>query len=127
MRKRMHLFTLVLGLFAAGCQPHYDGLRIRYLNGTGHFSDARLEIVEGQALAVQVRALSDNPYEDYETFDLIEMHSFNESIVLVAPADDVDRFVFVGVNVGESAVEVRINDEEVDTITAVVMRQEVAP
>ena len=116
-------FLLALGIFAAGCQPHYDGLRIRKLNGTGRFSAEGLEIVEGQALAVEVTALSDNPYEDYEEFDIIEMRSFNEHIVLVAPADDIDRFVFVGAAVGESAVEVVINGENVDTITAIVSPQ----
>jgi hypothetical protein len=125
MRTHHRLFALALGLFAAGCQPHYDGLRIRYLNGTGEFSSEGLRIVEGQALAVQVTPLSDNPHEDYEEFDLVEMRSFNESIVLVAPADDIDRFVFVGGAVGQSGVEVRINGEEVDTITAIVDPQEV--
>jgi hypothetical protein len=123
---RTFIAMLLFGSLAAGCQPHYDGLRIRWLNGTGEFSAEGLEIVEGQALAVQVTALSDNPYEDYEEFDLIEMHSFNEQIVLVAPADDVDRFVFVGADVGTSAVEVRINGKDVDTITAIVSPQ-VAP
>ena len=121
----MKRFAIVLGLLAAGCQPRYDGLQIRYINGTGEFSADGLEIVEGQALAVHVEALSDNPYEDYEDYDLIEMHSFNEQVVLVAPADDVDRFVFVGARVGESAVEVTINDKYVDTITAIVVPQEV--
>jgi hypothetical protein len=124
MRMSIRILTVALGLFAAGCQPHYDGLRIRWLNGSGEFSEDGLEIVEGQALAVQVTALSDNPYEDYEDFDLIEMHSFNEHVVLVAPADDVDRFVFIGASVGNSAVEVRINGEDVDTINAIVSPQE---
>ncbi len=122
----MRRFLIVLGLLAAGCQPHYDGLQIRYLNGTGEFDADGLVIVEGQALAVQVEAISDNPYEDYEDYDLIELNSFNEQVVLVAPADDVDRFVFVGAHVGESAVEVIINDKNVDTITAIVEEQ-VAP
>jgi hypothetical protein len=120
MRTSRALVAIALGVLASGCQPHYDGLRIRYLNGTGNFSQGGLEIEEGQALAVQVEALSDNPYEDYEAFDIIEMRSFNEHIVLVAPADDIDRFVFVGAAVGTSAVEVIINGDEVDTITAIV-------
>jgi len=118
---------LLAGLAAAGCQPHYDGLRIRYLNGFGEFDASGLDIVEGQALAIEVEPISDNPYEDYEDFDIVELDSFNEQIVLVAPADTVNRFVVVGAQVGTSAVDVSINGDDVDTITVNVGPQEVGP
>ena len=127
MRRTLHAALLLAGLAAAGCQPHYDGLRIRYLNGFGEFDASGLDIVEGQALAIEVEPISDNPYEDYEDFDIVELDSFNEQIVLVAPADTVNRFVVVGAQVGTSAVDVSINGDDVDTITVNVAPQEVGP
>lgn len=121
-----HILTIALSVLAigvAGCQPHYDGLEIRYINGTGEFSANGIEIEEGQALAVEVTPLSDSRFEDYEKFDLMEFGSFNPNIVVVSPSTDVDRFVFIGVSVGKTAVEVSINGEDVDTIEATVKAQ----
>lgn len=118
-----NLIPVLALLGVAACQPHYDGLEIRYLNGTGEFSGAGIEIVEGQALAIEVTPLSDNPHEDYEDFDLVEMASFNPTILVVSPSTDVDRFVFIGVSVGKTAVDVKINGKDVDTIDATVEAQ----
>jgi hypothetical protein len=111
------------GLVAAACQPHYDGLEIRYINGVGEFSADGIRIDEGQALAIEVTPLSDNRYEDYEKFDLVELESFNPAVLVVAPSTDVDRFVFIGVSTGRTAVDVTINGGDVDTIEAVVEAQ----
>ncbi|MBL8945933.1 MAG: hypothetical protein JNK45_22405 [Myxococcales bacterium] len=112
-----------LGLALAACQPHYDGLEIRYINGVGEFSADGITIKEGQALAVEVTPLSDNRYEDYEKFDLVELESFNPGILVVSPSTDVDRFVFIGVSTGKTAVDVTINGGDVDTIEATVEAQ----
>lgn len=106
-----------------GCQPSYGGLEIRYLNGTGQFSDDGLVITEGQALAVVVTPVSKARYEDYEKFDLVTLRASDPTVLVVSPSTDVDRFVFLGVGVGRTAIDVTINGEDVDTLAAEVRAQ----
>lgn len=110
-------------LSASACQPHYDGLEIRYLTSSGDLSDDGLVIAEGDAVAIQVKPLSDSPYEDYEKFDLVELEPFHESVIEIAESIDVDVFVAIGRMAGTSAVRVRINGDEVDIIDATVETQ----
>ncbi len=116
---------LVLGLVAAvtGCQPHYSGLVLHYINGAANFDDSGLEIAEGTAVAVKVKPTSDSAFEDYEVYDLVSMTSFNEGVMFVARAGDVDTFAFVGVRTGKTAIDVFINDRRVDTFDARVLPQ----
>jgi hypothetical protein len=66
-------------LLLAACQPHYDGLEVRYLSSSGQLSEnGRIEIEEGDAVIIEVTPKSDNPYEDYEAFDLVTLESFNQ-------------------------------------------------
>jgi hypothetical protein len=123
MSMRIHLAVLTTLLSAAACQPHYDGLEIRYITSNGDFSDEGLVIAEGDAVAIQVKPLSDNPYEDYEKFDLVELEPFHESVIEIFESTDVDMFVAIGRQPGTSAVRVRINDKEVDVIDATVEAQ----
>jgi len=124
MRRTIPLLTIILvGLVASACKPHYDGLEIRYLDGIGVFDTAGLEVVEGQARALEVEPISDNPHEDYENFDLVELVSLSPTVLTVAPSTDVDRFVLIGVAAGTTAVEVRINDDKVDILDARVVAQ----
>jgi hypothetical protein len=106
-----------------GCQPRYDGLQIRFLLGEGQHAHDRIEIVEAQAVLVEVRPLSDNPYEDYEAFDLVDLESFNEDIMFVAPAAEYDQFVLAGAALGETVIRVRVNGEQEDTIDAAVVER----
>lgn len=124
---RALLCTIGLALatiVGAGCKPHYDGLEIRTLNGSDAFQDGVLEVEEGKAIVIEVEPISDNPHEDYENFDLVELVSFSPSVMLVAPSTDVDKFVLIGVSVGETSVEVSINDDDVDTLDARVIAQD---
>jgi hypothetical protein len=123
MSMRMRFTVLSVLLSAAACQPHYDGLEIRYITSNGDFSDDGLVIAEGDAVAFQVKPLSDSPYEDYEKFDLVELEPFHESVIEIFESTDVDLFVAIGRKVGNSAVRVRINDREVDIIDATVEAQ----
>lgn len=124
MRRNITISILALvGLASTACKPHYDGLEIRTLNGSDAFDDGVLSVSEGRAIVIQVEPISDNPHEDYENFDLVELLSFNPSVMLVAPSTDVDKFVLIGVVVGETAVEVSINDKDVDTLDARVVAQ----
>lgn len=120
-RTLVTLGGLALGLGA--CQPHYDGLEIRYLNGTGEFDSDGLQVREGQALAVEITPLSDNRYEDYEDFDIVELLSANPNVLVTAPSTDTNRFVLIGVAIGETVVDVEINGRDVDTIDAKVIAQ----
>lgn len=119
-------FALLLG--AAACKPHYDGLELRYIVGQGDLSADGLAITEGDVVIVQVQPLADNPYEDYESFDLVTLEAFDESIMQVAPSTDVDKFALLGGKVGKTSVRVKINGDEVDIIDAEVLAQpEVGP
>jgi hypothetical protein len=115
----MVLGTVLLG----GCKPHYDGLQIRFLFGEGQHAHDRIEVVEGQAVLVEVEPLSDNPYEDYENFDLVELEAFNESTLFVAPAPEPDQFVLAGAALGETVIRVRVNGKHEDTLDAAVVER----
>ena len=124
MRRAAPMLALLLGTVAlGGCKPHYDGLQIRFLFGEGRHAHDRIEVVEGQAVVVEVEPLSDNPYEDYEAFDLVELESFNEDTLLVAPATEYDQFVLAGAGLGETVIRVRVNGEQVDALDAAVVER----
>ncbi|MCA9711987.1 MAG: hypothetical protein KDK70_39490 [Myxococcales bacterium] len=107
----------------AGCKPTYDGVQIRFLFGEGQRAPDRIEIPEGQAVLIEVRPLSSNPYEDYEAFDLVDLRSFNENTLFVAPTPKTDQFVLAGAGLGTTVLRVLVNDEEVDTLDAAVVEQ----
>jgi hypothetical protein len=75
-------------------------------------------------MVIQIRPESANPFEDYESFNLVDLASYNENIVLVAPADDIDRFVVSGAGSGRASVEVFIDRRSVDVLEARVVAQE---
>lgn len=110
-------------LLGSGCQPRYDGVQIRFLFGDGSHAHDRLEITEGQAVLIEVEPVSGNPYEDYENFDLVTLESFNENILFLAPATDLDQFVLAGAAQGETVIRVSINGEQVDELPATVVQQ----
>jgi hypothetical protein len=120
----VELLLLLLGAAAlGGCKPHYDGIQIRFLFGEGQHAHDRIEVIEGQAVVVQVEPLSDNPYEDYEPFDLVELESFNESYLLIAPATALDQFVLAGAGLGETTIRVRVNGQQEDILDAAVVER----
>lgn len=121
------LGLLGIATVAAGCQPRYDGVQIRFLFGDGQHAGDRLEISEGQAVLVSVRPQSSNPYEDYESFDLVTLESANEAIMLVAPATEIDEFVLAGAGQGTTIIRILINDEQVDELQGTVAPQVTGP
>jgi len=124
MRRAAPTLALLLGTAAlGGCKPHYDGLQIRFLFGEAQHGHDRLEVVEGQAAVIEVKPLSDNPYEDYEAFDLVELESFNEDLLFVAPATEYDQFVLAGAGLGETVIRVRVNGDQEDTLDAAVVER----
>ncbi len=114
-------------LLAAGCQPHYDGVRIRAHNGAGEVRGNDIEVVEGQALVISIRPKSSNPFEDYETFNIVRLEALDETVVLAAPADEIDRFVIVGVGVGFTTIDLTIDHRLEDTLEAEVVPQPEVP
>lgn len=127
MRARLGLalFGLVVPLLA--CQPRYDGMEIRLLTGDAEVSPERIEMTEGFAIAVEIRPISSNPYEDYEVFNRIDLESINQTVLLAAPADEINRFVLVGTGVGTTAVDVLVDGRMQDHLSARVVAQEVSP
>lgn len=122
MRASITIVTLLAALSA--CQPHYDGLEIQYLSSDGSFSKSgRLEIEHGDAVIIEVTPLSDNPYEEYEDFDLVTLESFNQTVLVISPLADVDKFALIGKGIGETTVRILINDREEDQVQAEVKAQ----
>ena len=58
-----------------------------------------------------------------EAFDLVELESFNEDTLLVAPATEYDQFVLAGAGLGETVIRVRVNGEQVDALDAAVVER----
>jgi hypothetical protein len=121
--RSLTLLSVLCGV--AACQPRYDGLRLRLLTGQGQISGDEIELVEGQAITIEVEPISSNPFEDYEKFNLVRLRSVDQTVVLAAPADDVDRFVLVGRGIGTTAIDVEIDGRHVDVLTGRVQPQEV--
>lgn len=116
--------ALVLGTaLLGGCKPTYDGVQIRFLFDKGQRAPGRIEVAEGQADIIEVRPISSNPYEDYEEFDLVDLESFNENTLFVAPAPENNQFVLGGAGVGTTVLRIMINGDEVDTLDATVVEQ----
>lgn len=111
----------------AGCQPHYNGLDLRVLTGTGSIDGGEIHLVEGQTLAIAAEPISGNPYEDYEAFNIVELEAIDQTTVLAAPSDGPHRFVLVGVRPGTTAIDVVIDDVVSDHLSATVASQEVLP
>jgi hypothetical protein len=125
--KHSSVVCAALGLVAlVGCKPEYDGLRMRVLVGDGEARGDTITLEQGEAVAIAVRPQSSNPFEDYEKFNLVELQSYNETIVRVFPADDVDRFVVTGAGLGRASIEVRVDGRVEDIIEAEVFVQEVS-
>lgn len=121
------LFASLITVLSA-CQPHYDGLEIRYLDSDGSVSrNGRIEIEHGDAVIIEVTPKSDNPYEDYEAFDLVTLESFNSTVLEISPLADVDKFALIGQGVGETTVRILVNDHEEDQVQAEVKAQEGGP
>jgi len=120
---RLSAAALLAAPLLAGCQPRYDGVQVRFLFGEGQRAHDRIEVVEGQAVVVQVRPLSSNPYEDYEEFDLIDLEAYNENTLFVAPAPEKDQFVLAGAGLGSTVIRVLVNGDEEGSLDAEVVEQ----
>ena len=118
--KRLAIAALLL---AAGCQPHYDGVRIRTHNDSGDWDGRSITVDEGTALVISIQPDSSNPFEDYEAFNIVRLEALDENVVLAAPADEIDRFVLVGVGVGRTTIDLTIDHKLVETLDAEVVPQ----
>jgi hypothetical protein len=117
------LAAVVLG----GCQPHYDGLRIRVHNDAGDVRGSSIEVIEGQALVISVEPQSDNPFESYEKFNIVRLEALDETVLLAAPADEIDRFVLAGTGVGRTTIDVIVDGRLEDELDAEVVAQTEGP
>ena len=121
------LLSLSMTALATGCQPNYDGLKMKIVVGDGEALGSKITVEQGEAVLLKVRPESSNPFEDYEKFNLVELESFNDNIAAVFPGDDVDRFVVTGTGLGRTSIEVIVDGHSEDIIEAEVVAQEVSP
>jgi hypothetical protein len=123
----MRRVVVAFAVLVAGCQPHYDGVKIREHNGSGEVRGSSIEVIEGQALVISIRPASSNPFEDYEAFNIVRLEALDENIVLAAPADEIDRFVIVGVGIGRTTIDLTIDGRLEDTLDAETIPQPEGP
>jgi hypothetical protein len=114
-------------LLVAGCQPTYDGVRIRVHNDSGDVRGTDIEVIEAQALVISVQPQSSNRFEDYAVFNIVRLEALDETVVLAAPADEIDRFVIVGVGVGRTTIDLTIDGRLEDTLDAETIPQPEGP
>ncbi len=115
--------ALLLTTLLGGCKPSYDGVQVRFLFGEGQRAHDRIEVIEGQAVVIEVTPLSKNPYEDYEEFDLVDLEAFNENTLFVAPAPEKDQFVLAGAGLGNTVIRVMVNGVEEGNLDAAVVER----
>lgn len=126
MRRSMTTLVAMLGLVAgaSACAPDYDGFDCRMINETpsGAFcSDQMIEVARGEALVVRVRPHSDNR-NDYED-PSVELRSSDPQLLDVRPGVG-DDFTLIGLTLGETSVELWIDGELMDEVSARIVAAE---
>ena len=120
------LFLLSLAALAPACAPQYDELHFdegRSGDGQGVRADSdRITIPVGIAAAIKVDPEARGLLE-YEDFHLVELESFDPTVLDVRPGPELDTFVFMGSSVGHTWVTVTIRGDEVDESDAEVIEQ----
>ena len=119
MNRLLPLFAL---LAASACQPRYDGIELT-LSSTPpvpvRVSGEEIEIPLGIAVAVDVAPQSSTRFNYYED-DPLELRSQDRDILRVELTENPRIFVLVGVNPGETCVEIEVVGEDHGCIPATV-------
>ena len=93
---------LPLALLLAACGPRYDGINIELHSEPPvpvHVSDNDFELPAGIAVVIDVKPLSSNQFDYYES-DQLDLRSDNRQVLRVEPTENSRRFVLIGVALG---------------------------
>ena len=114
---------IALLLLATACGPRYDGLEIELFSAPPvpvRVDGAEIELSVGVAAAVDVKPLSSNQFDYYET-DQLELRSQDRAVLRVEPTEQPRRFVLIGVAPGETCVDIEVDYEDHGCIPATVI------
>lgn len=112
-----------LALLAAACGPRYDGVDIKLHSEPPvpvRVSDNEFELPTGIAVAIEVKPLSSNQFDYYQT-DQLDLRSDDRGVLRVEPTENPRRFILIGVSPGETCVELEVDYEERGCIPATVL------
>ncbi len=131
----MTIRTFILGTALAslvslsGCSPIYETVAFAVLTDPPllvEFDASLIKIPVGITVQVEVRAFDDGSRRrKYDPYEEVELLSEDREIVTVdrGNSGDDNRFIFVGVRVGETCVRVRVDSETTDCIDVQVVPQ----
>ncbi len=117
---------LPLALLLAACGPRYDGVDIDLHSEPPvpvRVSDNDFELPAGIAVVIEVKPLSSNQFDYYES-DQLDLRSDNRQVLRVEPTGDSRRFVLIGVAPGQTCVQVEVDYRDRACIPAVVTAPE---
>ena len=119
----LRLLGLPLLLLIAACGPRYDGIEIELHTEPPvpvRVSNDEFELPAGIAVAIDVKPLSSNQF-DYYNSDQLELRSDDRQVLRVEPTENPRRFVLVGVNPGTTCVQLEVDYEKHGCIPATVL------
>lgn len=114
---------LPLALLFAACGPRYDGVEITLHSEPPipvRVSDAEFELPAGIAVAIDVKPLSSNQFDYYES-DQLELRSDDRQILRVEPTENPRRFILIGVAPGDTCVQLEVDYDAHGCIPATVL------
>ena len=117
--KRLCLLPLLL----AACGPRYDGIELELYSAPPvpvRVHATEIELSVGIAAAIDVRPLSSNQFDYYES-DQLDLRSQDRDILRVEPTESPRRFVLIGVAPGETCVDIEVDYDERGCIPATVL------
>ncbi|HEY0137066.1 MAG TPA: hypothetical protein VGB85_23445 [Nannocystis sp.] len=122
MKRLYSLFMLPL-LALTACGPRYDGVVLELYSAPPvpvRVNGEEIEVAAGVAAAVDVRPLSSNQFDYYESDQLV-LTSQDRDILRVEPTEAPRRFVIIGVAPGETCVDIEVDYEDHGCIPATVI------
>ena len=113
-------FLVALGL--AGCQPAYESVDVVAVSTTPvevTVRDFLVELPAGTAVVVAVTPRSGNRH-DYDDKTLVQLQTEDAHVMTVYARPQPREFVLVGVDAGETCLQVRLDGVARDCISVVV-------
>lgn len=117
------LLLLALPLLVAACGPRYDGVDIELHSEPPvpvRVSENEFELPVGIAVAIDVKPLSSNQFDYYQS-DQLDLRSDDRQILRVEPTENPRRFILIGVSPGETCVELEVDYSDRGCIPATVV------
>ena len=118
--KRIYLLPFLL---LAACGPRYDGIELELYSAPPvpvRVHATEIELSVGIAAAIDVRPLSSNQFDYYDS-DQLDLRSQDRAVLRVEPTGNPRRFVLIGVAPGETCVDIEVDHDERGCIPATVL------